>query len=54
MKKVVMMSEDDYKEVISAVRRLRMAADSLTPCFVAGEIDVQVERIEKVFEMEES
>lgn len=49
MKHIVMIDELDYKEVVSALRRLRMDADSLPPCFVAGDIDVQVERIEKVF-----
>lgn len=49
MKHIVMIDELDYKEVVSALRRLRMDVDSLPPCFVAGDIDVQVERIEKVF-----
>ena len=48
MKYMVVMSEDDYKEIISAVRRLRTAVDALPPCFVSGEVDIQVERIEKV------
>lgn len=53
MKHIVMIDELDYKEVVSALRRLRMDADSLPPCFVAGDIDVQVERIEKVFGLTE-
>jgi hypothetical protein len=53
MEKVVMISELDYKEVVSALRRLRYAVDSLEASYMAGEIDVQLERIEKVFEMEE-
>ena len=53
MKKVVMIDELDYKEVISALRHLRHAVNSLEASHMAGEIDRQLERIEKVFEMEE-
>ena len=52
MKKVVMIDELDYKEVISALRRLRYAVNSLEASYMAGELDVQLERIEKVFEVE--
>lgn len=54
VKKVVMIDELDYKEVISALRRLRYAVNSLEASYMAGELDVQLERIEKVFEVEES
>lgn len=52
MKKVVIIDEFDYKEVISALRRLRYAVNSLEVSYMAGELDVQLERIEKVFEVE--
>lgn len=52
MKHIVMMNEDDFKEVVSALRRLRYAVNSLEASYMAGELDVQLERIEKVFEME--
>ena len=54
MKKVVIIDELDFKEVVSALRRLRYAVDSLEASYMSGEIDVQLERIEKVFEMEDS
>lgn len=54
MKKVVVIDELDYKEVICALRRLRYAVDSLAASYMAGELDAQLERIEKVFEVEES
>ena len=56
MKHIVMISEDDFKEVVSALRRLRYVVNSLETSYIymAGELDVQLERIEKVFEMEES
>ncbi len=54
MKKVVMIDELDYKEVVSALCRLRRAVNSLETSYMFGELDVQLERIEKVFEMEES
>lgn len=54
MKKVVMIDELDYKEVVSALRRLRRAVNSLKASYMSGELDTQLERIEKVFEMEES
>ena len=54
MKKVVMIDELDYKEVVSALRRLRYAVNSLEASYMSGELDVQLERIEKVFDMEES
>ena len=54
VKKVVMIDELDYKEVISALRRLRYAVNSLEASYMAGELDIQLERIEKVFEVEES
>lgn len=53
MKKVVMIDDLDYKEVVSALRRLRYAVNSLEVSYMAGELDAQLERIEKVFEMEE-
>ena len=54
MKKVVMIDELDYKEVVSALRRLRYTVDSLGAGYMAGELDAQLERIEKVFDVEES
>lgn len=54
MKKVVVIDELDYKEVVSALRRLRCAVNSLEVSYTAGELDAQLERIEKVFGMEES
>jgi hypothetical protein len=54
MKKVVMIDELDYKEVVSALRRLRYAVDAIEASYMSGELDAQLERIEKVFEMEES
>lgn len=54
MKKVVMIDELDFKKVVSALRRLRRAVNSLETTYMAGELDAQLERIEKVFEMEES
>ena len=54
MKKVVIIDELDYKEVIAALYRLRYAINSLETSYMAGELDVQLERIEKVFEIEEN
>lgn len=54
MEKVVVISEPDYKEVVCALRRLRYDVDSLTAGYMAGEFDAQLERIEKVFEMEKT
>ncbi len=54
MKKVVIIDELDYKEVVAALCRLRYAVNSLGASYMAGELDVQLERIEKIFEMEES
>lgn len=53
MKHMVLMDEDDYKEVVSALRRARRAVDALEASYMSGEIDAQLERIEKVFGMEE-
>lgn len=53
MKKVVIIDELDYKEVVSALRRLRHAVNSLETRYMSGELDSQLERIEKVFEVEE-
>lgn len=52
MKKVVVIDELDYKEVIAALSQLRSAVNSLEPSYTAGELDAQLERIEKVFEEE--
>ena len=52
MKKLVVIDESDYKEVIYALRRLRYAVNSLEASYLAGEIEVQLERIAKVFEEE--
>ena len=49
MKHIVMIDELDYKEVVYALLKLRMDADSLPVCVVAADIDFQVKRIEKVF-----
>lgn len=54
MKKVVMIDELDFKEVVSALRRLRFAVNSIEASYMSGELDAQLERIEKVFEVEES
>ena len=54
MKHIFMMSEDDYKEVVCALRRLRYVVDSLAAGYMAGELDAQLERIEKVISKEES
>ena len=54
MKKMVMIDELDFKEVVCALRRLRYVVDSLAAGYMAGELDAQLERIEKVFEMEGS
>lgn len=53
MKHIVVMDELDYKEVISALRRARNAADALEVSFLTGELYAQIERIEKVFGVEE-
>lgn len=53
MKHIVMIDEDDYKEIVSALRRLRYAVNSLEVNYMAGELDAQLERVEKVFRMEE-
>ena len=52
MKKVVIIDELDFKEVVSALRHLRCVVNSLEASYMAGELDTQLERIEKVFEME--
>lgn len=54
MKKVVMIDEPDYKEVISALRLLKDAVNSLEASYFSGEIDRQLERIEKVFDTDEN
>lgn len=54
MKHVIMMNDDDYKEVVSALRHLRHTVNSLESSYLVGELDAQLERLEKVFEMEES
>lgn len=51
MKKLVVMDESDYKEVISALRRLRYAVNAWGASYMTGELDVQLERIEKVFKV---
>ena len=48
MKHMVMMSEDDYKEIVCAMNRLRIAVNSLEASYTAGELDAQLERIENV------
>lgn len=53
MKHMVMMSEDDFKEIVRAMNRLRTAVNSLEVSFMAGELDAQLERIEKVVSKEE-
>ena len=52
MKRVVVIDESDYKEIVSALRRLRYAVNSLETSYMSGELDAQLERIEKVFGME--
>ena len=52
MKRVVIFDDDEYKEVVSALRRLRIAVDALEVSYLSGELDTQLERIEKVFGME--
>ena len=52
MEKVVVISEPDYKEIVCALRRLRYVVDSLAAGYMAGELDAQLERIEKVFEVD--
>jgi len=54
MKRMIMLDEDSYKEIVSALRRLRMAVDALPPSFMSGELDIQVERIEKALCEEEN
>lgn len=54
MKKIVIIDELDYKEVIAALYRLRYAINSLETSYMTGELDVQLKRIEEVFEMEEN
>ena len=53
MKHMVMMSEDDFKEIVCAMNRLRTAVNSLEASYMAGELDAQLERIEKVVSKEE-
>ena len=53
MKHLVSIEEADYKEIVSALRRLRWAVNSLEVSYISGELDAQLERIEKVFGMEE-
>ena len=53
MKHMVMMSEDDFKEIVRAMNRLRTAVNSLEVSFIAGELDAQLERIENVISKEE-
>ena len=53
MKHIVMMSEDDYKEIVRAMNRLRIAVNSLEASYMAGELDAQLERIENVISKEE-
>ena len=53
MKRVVVIGEDEYKEIVSALRRLRRAVNALEVSFLAGELDAQLERIENVFSMED-
>ena len=51
MKKVIMIEEIDYKEVISALCNLKDAVKLLEVSYLSGEIGRQLERIEKVFDM---
>lgn len=53
VKHMVIMSEDDYKEIVRAMNRLRTAVDSLEASYMAGELDAQLERIESVINKEE-
>ena len=53
MKHIVVMSEDDFKEIVRAMNRLRIAVNSLEASYMAGELDAQLERIEKVVSKEE-
>ena len=53
MKHIVMMSEDDYKEIVCATNRLRTAVNSLETRYMAGELDAQLKRIENVISKEE-
>ena len=54
MKHVVVMDESDYKEVVSALRILRYAVNSLEATNMSGELlDRNLERVEQVFNMEE-
>ena len=53
MKHIVMLEEGEYKEVVSALRRLRMAVNALSTSYLSGELDLYLERIEKVFFEEE-
>lgn len=52
MKRVIMMDEDDYKEIVIALENLRVAVKSLEPSYIAGELGAQLERIENVIFME--
>ena len=52
MKRVVVIDEADYKEVVFALRRLRNAVNALDTSYMSGELDTHLERIEKVFGIE--
>ena len=52
MKHIVIIDESDYKEIVSALRRLRRAVNSLASNYMAGELDIQLERIETIFKKE--
>lgn len=52
MKHMVMIDESEYKEIVSALRRLRHAVNSLEYNYMVGELDIQLERIETIFKEE--
>lgn len=51
MKKIVMIGELDYKELTSALRNLRRIVDCLSAPYTKAELDVELKRIEKIFDM---
>ena len=53
MKHVVMMSEDDFKEIVRSMNLLRTVVNSLEGSYMADELDAQLERVEKVISKEE-
>ena len=54
MKRIVMISEDDYKEIVCAMNHLKIAVNLLEASYITSEIDVQLERIENVINKEET